>query len=360
MAKMDDMNNQTVESAETGVDQGALQDDFDGEILSQEGPLPKPASGKNEKPVVDKPIAAPVEKPAAAAAQPAEQPKASDLDEMVFGKDGFNHEKYTSFFNAKPNLGPITPPIDAPKPGETAAPAIKTPEEERRAYVEERRTYMSNMSNSLMAFGQFYAEARKQGLDENQAYARAESRVRDWLGDHMIERDFEMNAKLREQERKTETESSATARMQPMADANLATVAKEYGGMERLHKLLTHQELAGPYVALFFEQSNPGARFKSQAEYSKALDTWFVKVAQNPENVRRLAAIGYNAWQIKYMPQIAAGIKSGHDKALLESKRGRSNAPRTVISPDTNEKADALGEFFQNPSQRAESQEQRR
>jgi hypothetical protein len=365
MAEMNtEVGTETAAAPESGaeVQQDELRQDFDSEMLSQEqDDVPaQPTKGKTppQKTVQPEKSPAAAQKPAAPADKATAEAQKSDLDEMVFGKEGFNPEKYTSFFNAKPQIGAYQPPIEAPKPGDAVAQP-QTPEEKRRALIEERRTYQTNMQTSLLAYKQFYTQARNQGMSEQQADAQAEYKIREWLNDHMVERDFEMQQKEREDYDKQRNDELNTTRLQPVADANLALVSREFGGMERLGKLLTHKDLAGPYVSMIFEQANPGIKFKSQGEYAKAMDAWFVKVAQNPDNVRRLANIGFMAWKMRYEPQIHAAIKTGHDKSLLEAKRGKGGAPRTVVEHDrTPEGPDGLKTFFQSPGERARSQDE--
>ena len=352
------------------VNQGDIVNDFNNtEFISQEidhDPSdipneykPQPIKGKTPEQAPATP-AQPTpqgEKPRQAQPAPSSQTQISELDKPFYNEKGeFQADKWIEqFVNTKrPTIDPVTPSIDASM-AQPAQNADGRPEWQRK--LEERRTYETNLSNNLTSFKGLYIQARQAGLDEAQAIQRAEGQIREWLNKHLVERDYESQYKEREEAAKSQAEAVQTAQHKPLADANINLVASEFGGVDKLNKLLMTKELGGDMVLWLFDQANAGVKYPNKEAYGKAMESWWVKFAQNPHNIRRVATYGLMSYRDKYLPQVIKSSQAGQQRAGAASARAQTPAPRTVQEKRAPAARTGLEQFFGVEGGQLQSQE---
>ncbi|CAK0768755.1 hypothetical protein CCP3SC15_380029 [Gammaproteobacteria bacterium] len=337
---------------DAGISQDAIVDSFQEEFVDQEsGQAIEPEKGKIEP---QKPTAKPVktEQPAAPAARAGAQAPAAQAkpDELIKpfqdDKGAFSADKFVEYFGkAKPpQFTPYKPTIEpppAPVPGQDAnQPAW-------RKELDDRRKYETSMKESLFMFEGLYDQALKAGYPDIQARQWARQQVQDRLNEHLTERDYENRAKQQEEAVKQQAGTLEMERLKPVADSNRAIVAQEFGGIENLDRLLTHEALGGQYVLWLFNLQNPGAKYKSADDFKATIDNWWVKsIAQNPDNIRRIAQIGMNAYRDKYFPNVIDHIKAKQAGGATVRRAAVTAGTRTVQSPAPAGAQNVLDEFM--------------
>jgi hypothetical protein len=277
------------------VDQQEIVNDFADEFVDQDGAAEpqkevKPAPAKTENPVKK---------------EDPKDPLATDF----LGDDGkFSADKFAESFAAyKPKpfeqyLPSIVKP-EPPKAGEEQLP-------EWKKELNERKQYENEMRASLFLYESFLTQALQAGNDFDTARRIAQEEIQRRLNEHLQERDYEMRAQRDEKSRKEQMDRVEMERITPIALANRSMVAEEFGGMSKLDMLLTHAELGGGYTMWLFKQQNPEAKFSSDVEYRQAVEKWWVKFAQSPDNIRRIANVGLAMLRQKYFPQVVEHIKA--------------------------------------------------
>lgn len=267
------------------------------------------------------------------------KPEESDFDFVKADEKGekvFDTESALNFMTAKQE-----------KKLETKEP-VETP-----AKVEEKKddepTYEDNIESNLMAGIKLVKEYIEAGHDVNSAIMYAERDLRGDIKSHLQDRQFnEKLGKIDERE-KVLTEKAELAEARPKSSININEAVKQgnWGTREKLESALFNRELGGQFLTKQFERENPDKKFKSVAEYTNALNDWFIKMSSDRDSLKLAEMVARAAIVTRNLPKILEQARNIKVKVDKQNKKADVKSDKTINRKTTTEK-NTLTEWLEN------------
>ncbi len=339
------------ETLQTEENVGAADDYFAGhtELIDDNGaPLSEPEEKLEAKPAV-KPAVKPAAKPDVKT-EPEGLKEVPDGFEGRFfekgekgvtfkGDDAMNFlfpdgETPTRFKYSPINIVPEDPAAAAASKGDDV-PAWKK-------QLEEEKTYRTNLRTSLLSPLEHYKQALKANYTPEQALTYAEQQTLSAFEEHITERQYELEAKRREELEKEGTSKGEIAELRSRAAANEALFYAEAGGKEAFDALMfgtvgkdgkPKPGVGSEDIWMLFKLSNPDVQTSKMTakQLNEKMATWWTRYASNKENLAYAWKIVKGTLFEKMRPYIIDKTRATVQNQIQSNREG--NFRRAGLQP---------------------------
>jgi hypothetical protein len=260
------------------------------------------------------------------------------------GSESFNAEGALNFLT-KDATGQPREEVKYERPEPPAQQQPQQPEKIEPTYEE---TLKQNYTTALGYAKQYMA----QGYTPEQALMYAEQLAYEDLNKHFNERSRLEWEQRMEQKEASIRKQEQIANMRPQATANLNTLSKNYGGIDKFKNFLFNREYGGDLIMMMFDRENPQHKNLTGEALTKELDKWMVSLSSNMNHLSILEQSARGRLGSKSLPRLVNHVKSLKDRQAQERKLsqvpGVSNLDRPGRNPAQKE-PDAVDKYF-NPS----------
>lgn len=255
-------------------------------------------------------------------------------DQMFLDESGkFSADKFFEY-QSKVKIQPFVPPEPKFKPVDPLAQP-QAPIDPAEKFWKEHKEYADSLKNGYYKAFNLQQQYMQAGHDPQTAMQLAQQQLDKEIGEHLHEREFKGRFQLESAEQSQYREAQEMERLSPVVNSNLAVVANEFGGQENLMKLLSTDGLGKEDLMHTFHLVNSGKQWESKEAYLKDVDKFWVNFAQNPDNIRRVAANAQARLAYNNIPHLGQTIRSRLEAEQAQRMQGVNAQTRTVTSNNT-------------------------
>jgi len=260
-----------------------------------------------------------------------------DFIKETEGEKVFDAESAMNFMEAKQEKK-----LETKEPVETPAKV-----EEKK---EEEPTYEQNIESNLMAGINLVKQYKEAGYDVDTALLMAERDLKGDIKSHLQDRQFnEKLGKIDERE-KLLVEKAELEAARPKSSQNINDAVKQgnWGTREKLESALFNRELGGQFLTKQFERENPNKKFKSVAEYTSALNDWFIKMSSDRASLQMAEMVSRAAIITRNLPKIIEQARNIKTKVKVQNKKADVRSDKSINRNAKTEEGNSLMEYFDN------------
>jgi hypothetical protein len=252
-------------------------------------------------------------------------------------------------------------PLVAEDPAALAKPADDTPAWKKQ--LEEEKTYRNNLKASLFTPLEHFENALKANYTPEQALAYAKQQSMAAFEEHITERQYEMEAKRREEIEKEGMTKGEMAALQSKASANEALFYNEVGGKEAFDQLLfgsvdkngqPKPGVGSEDIWMMFKLANPDLNTQKLTgkQLNDKMASWWTRHAADKERLAFTMKVVKGTLFDKMRPYLIDKIRNTAQSQIASNREGNRRQP-SGLSPapkTTRSEQDPTVNAFFNPS----------
>ena len=301
------------------------------------------------------------------------QPAADPFDSQFFvqeknGNKTFDAAKALDFiqnrngYQTSQSLNQIFQPQVAQTQAQQQAP-IQQPVDNRQPWereLEEEQKLRESFLNPKMSWPNHFQKALELGYQGDSAIAYANEQVKNDAEMEFRKASYERRYKAEQEAKQRADEERQAQEIAPKSRINLAKVASEFGGMEKVNALLfgvqqPDGKLANGYgietINMLFDMAHEGKQLpKDVNELQKVYEKWWTKFTSNENNLRYVVDRAKDNLQRQLFPSIVDHINSVKNQNGTRANMASQSPVSAINKGNPKGEPDAFDRWMYGPN----------